>query len=159
MHRSYSKKGKTPILENACKYSHLSIASGICQDGRFIYQIKEESFKGDEIVNFLKKIAIEIKERVLLIWDGARIHSSEAVKKYLREQENENIWLVKIPPYSPELNADEQVWHYIKNVEMKNVCCKGIKELKCKTINALEALKEKKEIVQKFFKHPKVGFY
>ncbi len=159
VHRTYSQKGKTPILENACKYKHLSVASGISESGDLIYQIKEESFKGEGIVDFVKKLVEEVKEKILLIWDGAKIHRSEAMKKYLSEQKNESVWLVKIPAYSPELNADEQVWNYIKNVEMKNICCKGITELKMKTIDALEILKSKKELIQNFFKHPKVGFY
>lgn len=158
-HRTYSQKGKTPILENACKYKHLSVASGISEAGDLIYQIQEESFKGEGIVDFVRKITEEIKGKLLLIWDGAKIHRSEAMKKYLNEQQNDHVWLVKIPPYSPELNADEQVWNYIKHIEMKNVCCKGITELKMKVINVLENLKRKKELIQNFFKHPKVGFY
>lgn len=145
-------------MRDACKHTHLSIASGICEDGRIIYQVRQNSFNGPAMVLFLEEIRKKIKEKVLIIWDGARIHSCNAVKNYLFKQKLENIWLVKTPAYSPELNADELVWNYIKNVELKYVCCKGINELRAKTIIAMESLKEKKEIIQSFFRHHSVGF-
>jgi len=157
--KTYSEKGKTPILIDACKYTHLSVASGISEDGDIIYQVRQNSFNGLAMVLFLKEITKQVKKKVLIIWDGAKIHTCEAVKKFLTEQKSDKIWLVKTPPYSPELNADELVWNYLKNVELKNVCCKGILELRARTIIGLESIKSKKEIVKSFFKHPKVGFY
>ena len=136
----------------------MSIASGICEDGRMIYQVRQNSFNGPAMVLFLKEVRKQIKEKVLIIWDGVKIHSCKAVKNFLLKLDYDDLWLVKIPKYSPELNADELVWNYLKNVELKNVCCKGILELRARTIIALESIKEKAEIIKSFFKHPKVGF-
>lgn len=159
MQSTYSEKGKTPILKDACKHTHLSIASGICEDGRIIYQVRQNSFNGPAMVLFLKEVVKQIKQKILIIWDGAKIHSCEAVKNFLLKQKSEEVWLVKTPAYSPELNADELAWNYLKNVELKNVCCKGILELRARTLIALESLKEKTEIIKSFFRHPKVSFY
>lgn len=159
VHSTYSEIGKTPVLTDACKYTHLSIASGICEDGRMVYQVRQDSFNGNAMVLFLEEIVKQIKQKVLIIWDGAKIHSCQAIKDFLDKQKDEKVWLVKTPPYSPELNADELAWNYLKNIEMKNICCKTITELRGKAINALESLKEKKEIIKSFFKHPKVRFY
>jgi transposase len=30
--------------------------------------------------------------------------------------------LKQIPSYAPDVNPDEGVWQYLKNVELKNVC-------------------------------------
>jgi len=159
VHSTYAKVGKTPILIDACKYTHLSVASAISEDGRLFYEVRQDSYNGNGIVLFLEKLIKETKRKILLIWDGAKIHISEAVKKFLDTPKGKKIWLVKTPAYSPELNADEQVWAYLKDVELKNVCCKNITELKTKTILGLESLKQKKDIVQNFFRHKKVGFY
>ena len=158
VHRTYAEIGQTPILKDACKYTHLSVASGITEDGRLIYQIRQDSFNGKGIVLFLEHLAKQVKEKILLIWDGAKIHSSISVKEYLDNQKSNKIWLVKTPAYCPELNADELVWNRIKNVELKNVCCKTVSELKIKTIDAMEKLNEHKDVILSFFKHPKVGF-
>jgi len=111
---TYSEKGKTPILRDACKYTHLSIASGISEDGDIIYQVRQNSFNGPAMLLFLKEIIKRVKKKVLIIWDGAKIHMCEVVKKFLTEQKPDKIWLVKTPPYSPELNPAEQIWWYIK---------------------------------------------
>jgi transposase len=42
----------------------------------------------------------------------------------------EMVWLYRFPPYSPELNPDEQVWHHFKNIALKNQTCRTKEELK-----------------------------
>jgi len=159
VHSTYAEVGKTPVLKDACKYTHLSVASAISEDGRLFYEVRQDSYNGNGIVLFLEKLLKESKQKLLVIWDGAKIHFSEAVQNFLDKQKGDKIWLAKTPAYSPELNADEQVWAYLKDYELKNVCCKNITELKTKTISALESIKKKKDIVQSFFRHEKVGFY
>ncbi len=50
----------------------------------------------------------------LVIIDTAGFHSTKNMKV------PDNIFLLHIPPYSPELNPCEQVWQYIKN-RYKNI--------------------------------------
>ncbi len=45
----------------------------------------------------------------ILVLDGAGWHSSEALEV------SENISLLKLPPYAPELNPVENVWAYIRS--------------------------------------------
>jgi len=107
VHLTYSEIGITPILKDACKYTHLSVASAISEAGKLYYEVRQDSYNGNGIVLFLEKLQKEIKQKILLIWDGAKIHFSEAVKNFLNRQKGDKIWLVKTPAYSPELNADE----------------------------------------------------
>jgi transposase len=62
-------------------------------------------------VRFLRKVErIYRGRKVLLIWDGASHHKGE-VRDYLKEK-NKKWWLelLNFPPYSPDLNPQEQVW-------------------------------------------------
>ena len=54
---TWSKKGKTPVLYQGCRYQHLSAISAISSEGDLHYQIKETSFTGETIVVFLKGIS------------------------------------------------------------------------------------------------------
>lgn len=63
------------------------------------------------------------------------------------------------PPYSPELNADEQVWNHLKAVLLKNVCAHNLKELESNVKYAMELIEESPELIRSFFRHPEVGFY
>ena len=44
-----------------------------------------------------------------MLWDGAGFHTSK------RLQVPANITLLQLPPYSPELNPIENLWHYLKS--------------------------------------------
>ena len=43
--------------------------------------------------------------------------------------EFENITIIKLPPYSPELNPIEQVWQWIRQNELANRCFRGYDDI------------------------------
>jgi DDE superfamily endonuclease len=45
----------------------------------------------------------------VLIWDGAGFHTSRSLEV------PGNVTLVQLPPYSPELNPIENLWHYLRS--------------------------------------------
>ncbi len=49
------------------------------------------------------------KEYKIVVIDNAGFHSTKNIEV------PDNIYLLRIPPYNPELNPCEQVWQYIKN--------------------------------------------
>lgn len=61
-----------------------------------------------QTVKFLKKITKKYSgKKILLLWDGAPWHRGE-VKDYLRRKHH--LEILYFPPYSPQLNPQEQVW-------------------------------------------------
>jgi transposase len=156
---TWAKKGKTPVLRQGCRYKHLSVISAISPQGQLYYQIRNTSFTGLMVVEFLRELLAFFNQKLIIIWDGAKIHQDENVKSFLENENNDRIFLAKIPPYSPELNADEQVWQTIKDDMLKNIVCKNITELNEKLVNAFEKLKTQVDKVKSYFRHDKVGFY
>lgn len=63
------------------------------------------------------------EEDKILIIDNAGFHSTKNISI------PENIHLLRIPPYSPELNPCEQVWQFIKN-RYKNILFDNMDNLK-----------------------------
>jgi transposase len=61
----------------------------------------------------------------MVIWDGSPIHRRE-VTQFMATEEAKDISLEQLPSYAPDLNADEGVWQHLKNVELRNVCCKNL---------------------------------
>lgn len=157
--RTYAPCGQTPILQQDCKYTHLSVIAAISQQGDLVSKAIQGSFDGAGIVEFLKILLKQFKKEIHLIWDGAKIHCGEAVKQFLSTDEQaKRLFLYRIPPYSPELNPTEQLWNHAKNVEMKNNFSKNKEELDSKVNTVFQKLKSKKETIEAFFKHPKVRF-
>mgnify|MGYP002780834497 CR=1 FL=1 len=65
---------------------------------------------------FLKVLASEIKpdEHAILIMDQAGWHVSKALRL------PENITVLLLPAYSPELNPVENLWHYLRSHYLSN---------------------------------------
>jgi transposase len=157
--RTYAPKGKTPVIAHKCRYKHLCVISAISDTGRILWDLRPDAFKGTSIVQFMKDILAAVAKKILVIWDGASIHKGKEVKSFLSSLKNEEVWLERIPPYSPELNADEQVWNHLKVVSLKNTCAHNLKELESNVRFAMGGLEENPELIRSFFKHPKVGYY
>lgn len=145
--QTYAPKGQTPILRAPCSYEHLSVISGITPSGKLVMQVHEHSIRGEEVVDFLRHLLRHISGKLLIIWDGASIHRCKALKRFLSEGGAERIHLERLPSYAPELNPDEGIWHYLKYVELRNVVCADIEELRYELRLATIRLRQKPEVI------------
>lgn len=134
-------------------------AVAISPQGDLFYEVRECSFTSPAMARFLTNMHQKWKKNLLIIWDGATIHTSHCIRDWLKKQSDSKIWLARFPPYSPELNPAELIWGYMKNVLLANICCKTVKELKVRVIEAFETVKRDPELIQLFFCHKEVGFY
>lgn len=124
--------------------------SAITPDGRLYTLTQEESFKGSAIVRFLKHLLRHIPGQLLVVWDGLPAHRSKAIKEFLRAGGTQRIHLAQLPSYAPDLNPDEGVWNYLKQVELKNVCCHNVAELRSELRKAIARLRHKTDVIQGF---------
>ena len=83
---------------------------------------------------YLQELSKEIKEDFILIMDGAGWHKS---KHLIIPQ---NIEIVLLPPYCPELNPVERLWKYIKNNPIKNKVFETLKNLEDEVCNFIKDL-------------------
>jgi transposase len=134
--RTWAPRGQTPVLRSKLTRDHLSVISGITADGELLMQVYEHAISSTECVRFLKHLVRHLGT-ILVVWDGAPIHRSKVVKEYLSTDGKAQVHLERLPSYAPEVNPDEGVWHYLKNVELRNICCDSLRtlryELRCAT--------------------------
>jgi transposase len=140
--------GKTPILRNKLSREHFSAVSGITLEGGPYLMMKDRSFKGPDVVQFLKGLLEEIPGQVMVIWDGAPIHRSKAVKEFLAQGAAARLHLEPLPADAPELNPDEGIWRYLKRVELRNVCCQDLLHLLVEITMATKRLLNKPDVIQ-----------
>jgi transposase len=62
--------------------------------------------------------------------------------------------LEQLPGYAPDLNPDEGIWKHLKYVELKNVCCQSLWELKIELRKAKERLRHKRDIILGCIRQP-----
>jgi transposase len=99
---------------------------------------QERSFKSQDVVRFLRHLLGQIPGKLLVIWDGSPIHRARAVKDFLASGASRRLRLEQLPGYAPDLNPDEGIWKHLKYVELKNICCQNLSELKVELRKAKE---------------------
>ena len=152
--RTYAPVGQTPILEEHLSHDHLSVMSGITLEGRLLMIEQDRAFKGPDVVRFLKHALSQIPGKLLVIWDGSPIHRSKAVKEFLAQGAASRVRLEQLPAYAPELNPDEGVFKHLKCVELKNLCCQNIAELRTELRKAKERLRHKVDVILGCIRQP-----
>jgi transposase len=122
--RCLTSRGVKPIAQyqHAFKNTYLYGSFSPINGDQFVYEI--EGTSSEIFYNYLLKFSEYKPEEVkLLIIDNAGFHS---LSKYKLP---ENIRLIKIPPYSPEINPCEKIWHFIKS-RFKNSVFKTLENVK-----------------------------
>jgi len=155
---TWAPRGQTPVLLEQAGRDHLSLIAAIAPNGRIYVGGQGQAFNGEDIVWFLSKLCSRYRKRdLLIIWDGATIHRSEAVKAFLRERPG-RIHLELLPGYSPELNPTELVWNQLKQ-RLKNRVFVCLEELKVAVLEQICHLEKDPKSIQVFFQKKEVAFF
>ena len=129
MLRTWAPAAQTPVIRRKLSREHLSAISAISLSGELYLAVQDHSYKGTDGIRFREQLLREIPGKLLLIWDGAPIHRSRAVREWLSQGAARRIQLEQLPGYAPALNPDEGVWRYLKRVELTNVVCADLEQL------------------------------
>jgi transposase len=141
--RTWAPRGQTPLLRAPLTRDHLSAISGLTLSGRLLVQVQERAFRGPDVVRFLKQLLRYLPGKLLVLWDGASIHRGQAVKDFLAAGAAQRLQVEQFPGYAPELNPDEGVWGWLKRVELRNVVCRDLADLRCHFQRAVARLRQK----------------
>jgi len=146
--------GQTPILYEQLSREHLSVMSGITLEGKLLMMEQERAFKSPDVVRFLRHALRQIAGKLLVIWDGSPIHRGQPVKDFLASGAASRLQLEQLPGYAPDLNPDEGVWKHLKCVELKNLCCQSLSELRIELRRAKERLRHKRDVILGCIRQP-----
>ena len=93
---------------------------------------------------FLEVISASLGPGVhaVLIWDNAGYHKSRSLAVPV------NITLMALPPYSPELNPIERLWHYLRSHFWSNRWYAGYEALKEAAVEGWRAVCLDRELIR-----------
>ncbi len=146
--RTWAPRGETPVLRAYLTRDHLSVISGLTLEGQLLLQMRQQAFCGPDVVRFLRHLLRHIPGKLLVLWDGASIHRGQAVRDFLAAGGAARVHLEPLPAYAPELNPDEGIWHYLKHVELRNLCCDDLPELQQELRRAVARQRHKPAVLQ-----------
>jgi transposase len=70
-------------------------------------------------VAFLRQLRANHPEALIVIWDNGPAHRGDALRTYLATPD---LRLVPLPGYSPDYNADEAIWDWVREDVTANTC-------------------------------------
>jgi transposase len=149
--KSYAPKGETPVIKKTGQRFSLNMVSAISNKGHVEFMILDGTFNGAVFLEFLAQLIKYKQQKIFLVVDGHSAHKTKAVNAWLEENKH-RVELFFLPPYSPELNAQEYVNQDLKT----NVIGKKRPINKAQMKNNVEEFMNKKKNdrkqVQKYFR-------
>lgn len=133
-YRSWSPIGEPPVIERNGSRRGVNIigATEISKNFDSVVNVysSDERITSNEIIKFLKDLLnINKNKRIFIIWDNARIHTSKIVEEFIKLHEDE-LFILNLPPYSPMLNPQENVWNKLKSYFYEYKARSSINEIK-----------------------------
>ncbi len=94
--------------------SRINVIAAIFSNGSVSANFSKKTMKAFDVAAFLRGLAENITKPLVVVLDNASIHKANANKSLIKELEEKKLSLYFLPPYSPELNRIERLWHKIK---------------------------------------------
>lgn len=155
---SWAPCGQTPVLMPQAGRAHLSLIAAVAPNGRLYLGGQDSPFTGEDIVWFINKLCGRYRNRdLLLIWDGAAIHRSQAVKDLLSHKPG-RVHLERLPAYSPELNPVELVWSQLKR-SLANQVFTSLEQLQATILEQVAKLRADSSLIKAFFRKKEVAYF
>jgi transposase len=109
--RVWARRGSRPRAVRQTQYTSLFVLVAVCAATGSVSALIMPELNAAVINLFLKQFSGELPAGVhaVLIWDQAGYHTSSELRL------PKNVSLILLPPYSPELNPVENLWHFLRS--------------------------------------------
>src|SRR5215467_5895083 len=81
--------------------------------GQFFYKTHEGRFNSESYAAFLLDVLSQTRRHVIVIQDGARYHTSQAMQQFFNVHVA-RLTIEQLPSYSPDFNPIEHLWKKVK---------------------------------------------
>lgn len=153
---TWAKKGQTPIVRKTGKRYGINSISAISRQGKLRFMLFEGTCTAGVFITFLQRLLKNAKTPITLIVDGHPTHKTVAVREFIASTKG-MLKIYFLPPYSPELNPDEQVWNNAKH-SLKRKSIGGKQKFVAEIREHLRSLQRQTDKVSRFFLHPDVAY-
>lgn len=149
--KTWSKKGETPKVKVTGNRGSIAVSSAISPAGRMVFRIEKGRVTSETFIDFLRQIIKNHKWRkIIVVTDNSPTHTAKAVQDFI-EQNKSKIAIYYLPTYSPDLNPDEEVWRYLKNVKLVAHQARNKREFKPLVLSKMQSIQRKPKVIKSFF--------
>jgi hypothetical protein len=156
--RTWSVRGRTPILRHRMAWKRASMAAALGYHpggtkARLCFHLQPDSYDTDSLIGVLEQLADFYRgQRVVLIWDGLSAHWSYKMRAHLDTQRD---WLTveRLPAYAPELNPVEYLWANLKGAELAHFAGDTVGEVADQAHHGIRRVCDSDTLVVGFLAH------
>ena len=132
----WAERGSRPSAPKQGGFKSVQVLTAVCPATGRAEGLVAERLNTAVAQLFLDRLSATIPAgtHVLLAWDGAGWHTAKALRA------PPNITLLRLPPYSPELNPVERLWLYLREHHWSNRLYAGLKELEEAAVSGWRAV-------------------
>lgn len=155
---TYAPRGKTPVVKKCGQHFSLNMISAISNRGQLVFMVVDGRFNSEVYLRFLQKLVKQAAgTKVFLIVDQHPAHKTNKVKQWLKENKKK-IEVFFLPPYAPELNADEYFNQDLKTNAVGKSRPRNKQELKKIVTAFANRRKKNKDQIKKYFHYRPVKY-
>ena len=109
--RVWARRGSRPRAVRQTQYDYLYVLGAVCPASGQSVGLMAPYLDTNIVNQFLAQFSKELLSgaHAVMIWDQAGFHTANALMVPA------NMTLIELPPYSPELNPVENLWHYLRS--------------------------------------------
>lgn len=155
--RSYGLRGQTPVIPGTGKRFACNMISAVTNQGHLCFQVFEGSFNVKVFRGFLTRLYKQAKRKVILIVDGHPVHRAKLIQAW-REKHKDEVEIIYLPSYSPELNPDELLNQDVKRSALRQRRPKNVNDLKTDVRSYLFSTQKRTDVVRSFFEEQHVRY-
>jgi transposase len=148
--RTWSKRGKTPVVKSTGSRFSFSLISAVTAKGQMRFMVVEGGVNSQVFIEFLKRLLVGAKNKIFLILDNGPSHVSKVTKAFVKSV-TDKLEVFYLPPYSPELNPDELVWNHLKNHTVGRSTVTDKADFKRQVTRSMKSLQKNPEKIKSFF--------
>ena len=148
--RVWALRGSRARVVRQTKYEWLYVMGAVCPATGQTVGLLSPNIDTNIMNVFLEQFTKETDPEVyvILVWDQAGFHTSNDLKVA------QNVTIVPLPAYSPELNPVENLWHYFRSHYWANRSYKDYDDLRHAAIDAWQNAALDPEIIKSVCRIP-----
>jgi transposase len=149
---TWAPSGQTPVVTARGRRFSLNMLSAVSPKGEFRFIQHNGTATAPVFRTLLRRLSAGATNLVFVVVDGHPVQKSAWVWQYI-ESQADKLQLFFLPPYTPQLNPDEQVWAHVKRLGISSQFVESKDEMARLALGALRRIQKLPNLVRSFFGH------